>query len=360
MSPLRMPVWALIAALLIVALTAAACGGVDTDEAELEDFTGQTLTVITHDSFFISEETIEAFETEFGVSVELLPTGDAVEALNRAILTKNNPEGDLLFGVDNVSFVRAIEQDLFIEYQSSALDNVDDRWVFDDSGRITPIDYGYVLFNYQKAALEQAGLTPPSRLEDLAGAEWKGRVAVEDPNTSSPGLQLMLATIGYFGEDGWLDWWREMRENDLIVASGWEAAYYVEFAQYGGEAWLVNSYATSPAAEVIFAETELDESPTANLLIDGASYLQVEGVGILQNADNIGLAKEFIDFMLSRRFQEDIPLNMFVYPVLNGAALPEAFNDFADVPQTVAQIDPARVAEKLEAWLDEWTDTVVR
>jgi thiamine transport system substrate-binding protein len=363
-----MPVWALMTALFIVALTAAACGGdaavcgggEDSEEATLKDFTGQTLTLITHESFVISEETIEAFETEFGVSVELLPTGDAVETLNRAILTKNNPEGDLLFGVDNVSFVRAIEHDLFIEYRSPGLADVDDRWVFDDSGRITPVDYGYVLFNYQKAALNDAGLTPPERLEDLTGSEWKGRVAVEDPNTSSPGQQLMLATIAYFGEDGWLDWWREMRANDVIIASGWAEAYYVAFAQYDGEAWLVNSYATSPAAEVIFAETELDESPTANLLIDGASYLQVEGVGILCNADNIGLAKEFVDFMLSRRFQEDIPLNMFVYPVLNGAALPQAFNDFADVPVTVAQVDPARVTEKLENWLDAWTDVVVR
>ena len=62
---------------------------------------------------------------EFGVTVELLPTGDAVEALNRAILTTHNPEGALLFGVDNVSFVRALEEDLFIEYESSALDDVD-------------------------------------------------------------------------------------------------------------------------------------------------------------------------------------------------------------------------------------------
>ena len=351
MFRLRMPIWALIVALLVVALTVVACG---------DDFTGQTLTVITHDSFAISEETIAEFEAEFGVTVVLLPTGDAVEALNRAILTKNNPEGDLLFGVDNVSYVRALEENLFIEYESPALDGVDDRWVFDDSGRITPIDYGYVLFNYQKAALDQAGLEPPARLEDLIGAEWRGRVAVEDPNTSSPGQQLMLATIDYFGEDGWLDWWRDMRANGLIVTAGWADAYYARFVQYGGEAWLVNSYATSPPAEVIFAETELDQSPTANLLIDGASYLQIEGVGILQNAEHVELAKEFIDFMLSRLFQEDIPLNMFVYPVLRGAELPREFDDFADVPQTVAQIDAERVAEKLEDWLDAWTDVVVR
>ena len=205
-------------------------------------------------------------------------------------------------------------------------------------------------------------MAAPERLEDLIGPDWTGRVAVEDPNTSSPGLQLMLATIAYFGEDGWLNWWQGMRANDLIVTAGWEDAYFVQFSQYGGEAWLVNSYATSPPAEVIFAEADppLTESPTANLLIDGASYLQIEGVGILQNADNVELAKEFIDFMLSRRFQEDIPLNMFVYPVLSGAALPQEFDDFADVPETVAQIDAERVAEKLEEWLDEWTDTVVR
>ncbi|HJN91474.1 MAG TPA: thiamine ABC transporter substrate-binding protein [Dehalococcoidia bacterium] len=359
MKRFRTHLWLLLITAMAMGLVAAACGDDDDAATEALDFTGQTLTVITHASFAISEATIAAFEDEYGVTVALLPTGDAVESLNRAILTKSNPEGDLLFGVDNVSFVRALDEDLFLEYESPELRNVDDRWVFDDSGTITPIDYGYVLFNYEKAALDAAGLEPPARLAVLLGPEWNGRVAVQDPNTSSPGLHLMLATIAVFG-DGWLDWWEEMRANGLIVSASWTDAYYTRFSQYGGDAWLVNSYATSPAAEVIFAETELDESPTGNVIIPNASYLQIEGVGILRNSERVELAKKFIDHMLSQAFQEDIPLNMFVYPVHRDAALPDEFSRFAEVPETVASIDPDEVQANLEDWLDAWTDTVVR
>ena len=357
--------WTLLAAVLAAGLIAAACGdGDDADEGRVAgDFTGDTLTVLTHDSFDISQETITAFEDEFGVTVEIVPIGDAVEALNRVILTKNNPEGDLLFGVDNIAYVRAWTEGVFEVYRSPALAEVDQRWIFDDTGHLTPVDYGYVLFNYQREGLDDAGLAPPAALEDLTTPPWKGRVAVEDPNTSSPGQQFMLATIAYFGEEGaytWLDFWRDLRANDVIVSADWSDAYYAQFSQYGGEALLVMSYATSPAAEVIFAETELVQSPTGNVLIPNASYLQIEGVGILKNASNVALAQRFIDFMLSERFQEDIPLHMFVYPVRRGADLPQEFIDFADVPAQPAVIDAARVLTRLEEWLDQWTATVLR
>jgi len=360
--------WLAALAIAVVSLIAAACGnGDDGGAAQVteapQDFSGDTLTVLTHASFDISRETIDAFENEFGVTVEIIPTGDAVEALNRVILTKNNPEGDLLFGVDNVSYVRALEEDVFEVYRPPALAAVNQQWIFDDSGHVTPIDYGYVLFNYQREALAAAGISPPTALEDLTLPAWKGRVAVQDPNTSSPGQQFMLATIVYFGEEGaytWLDFWRDLRANDVIVSAGWEDAYYTQFVQYGGTALLVNSYATSPAAEVIFAETALDQSPTGNVLIPNASYLQIEGVGILKRSSNVALAQRFIDFMLSERFQEDIPLHMFVYPVRTGADLPPEFDAFADVPAQPAQIDAERVQANLEEWLDEWTRVVIR
>lgn len=339
-----------------------ACGGDGDDDREAVSFAGQELTVITHDSFAISETIIEAFELEHDVTVTILRSGDAVEALNRAILTKGNPLGDMLFGVDNVNYIRALKEDIFEPYESPELDQVDKRWIFDDSGRITPIDYGYVLFNYEKAALATAGLQPPTRLEDLTGPDWQGRIVVQDPNTSSPGQQFMLVTIAYFGEDGsytWLDFWRDLRANDVIISAGWDDAYFSRFSQYGGDAWLVMSYATSPPAEVIFAEEPLDESPTANLIIPEASYLQIEGVGILKGAKNPALAERFIDYMLSQSFQEDIPLNMFVYPVRDGSALPEEFG-LADIPESPAEIDPDEIEKNLELWLDAWTAVVTR
>ena len=341
------------AVLPVLALLAAACGGGDSP----------TLTLVTHDSFNVSAETLEAFEQQSGATVALLPAGGAVEALNRVILTKGNPLGDLFFGVDNISYIRALSEGVFEPYVPAALAEVDARWQFDPSGHVTPVDYGYVLFNYDKQALASAGLTPPTRLEDLTQPAWRGRIAVQDPNTSSPGQQLLLATVAYFGEDGgytWLDFWRDLRANDVIVSGGWEDAYYAQFSQYGGPAWLVNSYATSPAAEVIFAETRPDTSPTGNVIIPNASYLQIEGVAILQGTKQRDLAEQFIDFMLGRQFQEDIPLNMFVYPVRRGAALPPEFVQFAQIPERPAEIDPARVHANLERWLDAWTRVVTR
>ncbi len=44
-------------------------------------------------------------------------------------------------------------------------------------------------------------------------------------------------------------------------------------------------------------------------------FRQIEFVGILKNGQNKPLAQKFVDFMLSQKFQEDMPLNMFVYPV---------------------------------------------
>ena len=357
------PAWLRIA-VLVLALIAAACGGDgEEDRRTAADFAGEDLVVLTHDSFAISEETIAAFEAEFDVTVKILPIGDAVEALNRAIPSKGNPEGDLLYGVDNASYVRALEEEIFVEYRSTELDGVDDSLIFDASGHLTPVNFGYVLFNYEKAALDAAGLAAPTTLEALALPDWRGRVAVQNPNTSSPGLQLMLVTIVYFGESGpytWLDFWRDLRANDVIVSSDWTDAYYTQFSQYGGGAWLVNSYATSPPAEVIFAETPLDESPIGNVIVPGGSYRQIEGVGILRGTDKQPLAEAFIDFMLSTRFQEDIPLNMFVYPARSDAAIPDEFVRFADVPEEPAEIDAESVTANLERWLDEWTDAVVR
>ena len=353
--------WWAPAVLAVAALAAVACG--EGEGGAEAGFAGQELTVVTHASFEISEATIRAFEEQHGVRVTFLKSGDTVETLNKAILTKGNPLGDLLFGVDNISYVRALAEGIFEPYESPALAEVDGRYVFDPSHHLTPIDFGYVLFNYDKAALVAAGLAPPERLEDLTQPAWRGRVAVQDPNTSSPGQQLMLVTIAYFGEEGdytWLDFWRDLRANDVIVSAGWSDTYYAQFSHYGGPAWLVNSYATSPSAEVIFAEEPLRNAPTGNVIVAGGSYLQIEGVGILQGTKRRGLAERFIDYMLSRRFQEDIPLNMFVYPVRGDAALPQEFIDFAEIPTAPARIDPEQVAARLESWLAQWTAVVTR
>ena len=321
-----------------------------------------TLTVMTHDSFAISEEVVAAFEESHNAKVVFLASGDAGAALNKAILTKEAPLADLLFGVDNTFLSRALDEDIFEAYDTPALDEIPAEFKLHAENRAIPIDYGDVCINYDKAWFADKGLAVPATLEDLLKPEYSGLLVVENPATSSPGLAFLMATIAHFGETGYLDFWSALRENGVAVADGWETAYYTNFSASSGQGAqpMVVSYGSSPAAEVIFAETALDDAPTASILGPETCYRQIEFVGILQGTANRALAESFVDFMLSTQFQEDLPIQMFVYPVLPSAELPPEFVAYAEQPSQPASLDPALIAANRDAWIQAWTDTVLK
>lgn len=369
------PARALLGLLAALSLLAAACGDDDADTATSGTPVGDgttettagdapaeevTITLVTHDSFSVSDEVLEAFTEETGITVELLASGDAGSMLNQAILTKGEPQGDVLFGVDSTFLSRALDEDLFVPYESPALADVDESLVLDAEHRATPIDTGDVCLNYDKAGLEERGLEPPEGLEDLTDPAYAGTLVVENPATSSPGLAFLLATIAEFGEDGWQDYWRRLGEQDVEVAAGWEEAYYGSFsgaAGSSGDRPVVVSYASSPPAEVIFAEEPLDEAPTG--VVEGSCYRQIEFAGILAGTEHEEAAQQLIDFMLSPTFQEDIPLNMFVYPVTD-VELPPEFVEHGVQPEAPYLLDADAVAAGRDAWIEEWTDIVLR
>jgi thiamine transport system substrate-binding protein len=320
----------------------------------------RTLTLMTHDSFAASEDVIAQFEKENNAKLKILKSGDAGAALNQAILSKGNPLGDVFFGVDNTFFSRAISADIFVPYESPELANIPDKLKLDPQHRLNPADFGDVCLNYDKAWFEKKGLAPPQTLEDLIKPEYKNLTVVENPATSSPGLAFLIATVGHFGEEGYLDYWKQLRDNGVLVTDGWESAYWGQFsAASDGDRPIVVSYATSPAAEVFFSEGKYKEPPTGNVLGEGACFRQIEFVGILRGTKNQDLAEKFVDFMLSKTFQEDIPLNMWVFPANEQASLPDVFQ-FAEVPPKPTIVSPEDIAKNRETWIEAWTETVLR
>ena len=347
-----------LALVLGLGVLAAACGSGSTD-ADGSDQPA-TVTLLTHDSFDVSESVLEAFTAETGIGVRVLPGGDAGAVLNQAILTIDDPQADVLFGVDNSFLSRALDADLFVPYESPALARVDPALVLDREHRVTPIDTGDVCLNTDIAGLADAGLDAPSGLDDLIDPAYAGTLVVENPATSSPGLAFLLATIAEYGEDGWQDWWEALAANDVEVTSGWEEAYYGSFSGSAGSAGtrpIVVSYASSPPAEVIFAEEPLDEAPTA--VVEASCYRQIEFAGILANTPREAEARALVDFLLSDAFQADIPTSMFVYPVVD-VDLPEEFVRFGATPEDPYLLDPELVAENRERWIEAWTDIVLR
>jgi thiamine transport system substrate-binding protein len=319
------------------------------------------ITLMSHDSFSISEEVITEFETANNARVEYLPSGDAGATLNQAILSKNNPLADVFFGVDNTFMSRALESDIFEPYASPLLDKVPDELKLDPQNRLLPVDYGDVCLNYDKAWFNEQGISPPADLNALKDPTYRGLTVVENPATSSPGLAFLLATVGHFGEEEYLDYWQMLRDNDVLVVDGWEEAYWGQFsAASDGDRPIVVSYASSPPAEVFFAEEPLEEAPTGVVLADGACFRQIEFIGILKGTEQPALAEKLIDFMLSESFQEDIPLQMFVFPANETAALPDVFVQYAKIPESPAYVSPEAIESNREAWIEAWTETVLR
>ncbi|MFM7534408.1 MAG: thiamine ABC transporter substrate-binding protein, partial [Acidimicrobiales bacterium] len=85
----------ILAGLATLALAGAACS------SSSESSGAVTVRLLTHDSFAASKGIFDDFTKATGITVEVIQGNDAGATLNKAILTKGNPEADLLWGVDN-------------------------------------------------------------------------------------------------------------------------------------------------------------------------------------------------------------------------------------------------------------------
>ena len=330
----------LLAALVVLA----ACGGSPGGTADPAvpagdatsvpaDATPGEVTLLAYDSFTPAEGIFDAFEKQTGAKVKVVTGGDSGSLISKAILTAGNPEGDVLWGVDNTTLSRAEEARLLDSYE--------------------PVDEGDVCVNYDKQWYSSRGITPPASLDDLVKPVYRGQLVVQDPVNSSPGLAFLMASVAKYG-DGWGQWWAQLKENKVRIAADWTAAYTVDFSGSSGKGKypLVVSYGSSPPAEVLYAATPVDEPPTD--VIESTCFRQTEYVGVLRGTKNPGIARALVDYLLDVPFQESMPLSLFVFPVNPQAKLPDLFTKFAVRAASPLTLDPDVIAENRDKWLDEW------
>ena len=372
----------LVAVALAVSLVAGACGD-DDDTTTADTTTADTgtsapgaspapsadgtvaaagsITLVTYDSWPDAlDPVLEQFTAESGIGVDVLRAGDTGTMVSKAVLTAGNPEGDVMFGVDNTFLSRLVDADVFEPYEAAGLDAVPAALrELTPNGEATPVDFGDVCVNYDKAWFAERGLEPPADLESLADPTYADLLVVENPASSSPGLAFLLGTVAEYGEDGWSGYWARLRDNGVQVVDSWEDAYYGAFSGAGdGDRPLVVSYGSSPPVEVVFADPPIEEATTA--VVDTTCFRQIEFAGVLAGTDRPAEARRLVDFLLSETFQAEMPLTLFVYPANEDVALPEVFTANATVPADPKTIDPATISANREAWLETWTETVLR
>jgi thiamine transport system substrate-binding protein len=294
----------------------------------------QAVTLISYDAFTPAEGIFDDFTAENGVAVNVITAGDTGSMVSKAILTSGNPEGDVMFGIDNTFLSRAQAGNVLLDY--------------------TPVDESDVCVNYDKEWFSSRGITPPQSFEDLALPAYKGLLSAPDPVNSAPGFAFLLASIEHFGESKWQNYWKQLRANDVRIANDWTAAYTIDFSGSSGKGKypIVVSYGSSPAAEVLFSETPLTTAPTG--VVTATCFQATEYVGVLRGSKNENLARKLVDYLLAKKFQESMPTSLFVYPVNKDAVLPEVFLTHAARPTTSNTPSAESIEKNRDQWIDAW------
>lgn len=298
------------------------------------------LTVVTHDSAVFPEELLAEFKAETGITVKQVKAGDTGAMVNKLILTKDAPIGDMFYGIDNTFMPLALENGIYFATDS-----------YLDDQEPPVINFADVCINYDREWFSRNETAPPTSIADLTKPAFKGLTVLTNPTTSSPGLSFLAATVDTFGESGWQQYWTALKSNDVKIAAGWEDAYFTDFSGSSGKGDypIVLSYSSSPAFEI----REDGKSQTISLL--DSCFRQYEYAGALTNGKNeIGSAK-FIQFLLSEKFQAALPESNYVYPVLAGVALPATWAEFAPAATSFVGGD-LDVGAKRQEWFDAWRE----
>ena len=303
----------------------------------------EKLTVYTYDSF-VSEwgpgPLIEKiFEENYKIDLELIAVDSAATLLNKVILEGENTEADIILGLDMNLFDAAEKSGLFVAHD---LNNFNEKlklpieW---GSKIFVPYNYGFFSFVYNNKKIKN----PPTSMEELIN-ETDARIVIQDPRTSTPGLGLLTWMKILYGDNA-QNKWSKLNKKIISVTKGWTDAYYNFFM--AGEADIVLSYSTSPAAHIMFEENYDISAST----FKKGNYLSIEFAGILKSSQNKTMANNFLDFMISEDFQKVIPSTNIMYPVIN-ISLPEAFNQL-EVPN-VLQLNPREINANKDRWINEW------
>ena len=364
--PARLAMLAGVATVGALALSACGTGAQPADSSAAPSavpatFAPVTVTLLTHDSFAVTKSLLTDFTARTGITVNVVSDGDAGQLVNKAALTAGNPEGDVLFGVDNTLLSRAVSAGVFDPYLSPRAASVPAALTAVSGGEVTPVDYGDVCVNLDDRWFAAHHLAAPTTLADLTKPAYKDLMVVENAETSSPGLAFMLATIARYGADGWQSYWQQLRANGVSVVNGWTEAYEDTFSGGGGKGTrpIVVSYATSPPAEIVYAADPKPTKPSTSVMTDGCFH-QIEYAGVLAGTKHPLEARAVVDWLLSPQVQADVPLSMFVMPAVSGTPLPKVFTDFAATPTDPLTIDPAQIDQNRAAWLDAWDQVTLR
>lgn len=304
----------------------------------------KTLTVYTYESFVAEwgpgPKVKAAFEATCDCTVNFVAVADGVALLTRLKLEGAATKADIALGLDTNLVKEAVDTGLFDKSGVDITKLTVPGGYRDDI--FVPYDYGHFAVVYDTQTIK----TPPKSLKELVEGDPSQKIVIQDPRTSTPGLGLLLWVKSVYGDKA-PEAWAQLKKRVLTVTPGWSEAYGM-FTK--GEVPMVLSYTTSPAYHMV--EENSDRYQAASF--EEGHYIQIEVAGLLKNAPNRELAQQFLAFMVTPAFQDEIATTNWMMPAApTEKPLPEAFDTLVKPAKTFL-MDPAEVAKHRRAWIDEW------
>lgn len=254
------------------------------------------------------------FEKQTGIKAVMISVGDTGLLLSRAVQEKKSPKADVLVGISNHLAEKARALDVLQPYKPKGAETVPQSLRLDKDWQLTPYDWSFFAFVYDT----QSALDEPRSLADLTKPQYRGKIAMIDPRTSAVGLGFLAWTLAVYG-DGYLDYWKQLKDNILTLAPSWDSAYGLFTA---GEVPLVISYTTSPPYHV-----ENDNTYRYKALIFPEGHtMHIEGAGLVSGAAHSEEGKAFLDFLISSEAQAVLPQTQWMYPINEAVALPPSYS----------------------------------
>ena len=281
--------WLLLPAVALAVLPA--CG--DDDGRRRADATGP-VTLVVYDSWPADDAdepngvqaALAEFTADTGIEVDVLVSGDTGTMLSKAALTAGNPEGDVMWGVDNTLLSRAVDAEVFEPYDGDGRRRPRPR--ADGARARRRGDAGRLRRRVRQLRHRRARRPPASSRRPRSATSPQPEYA-QPARGGEPGDVVAGAGVPD-GHDrrvrrrtGWEAYWADLRDNGVLVVDGWTEAYYEAFTWAGGDRPLVVSYGSSPPFEVLFAAEPLDAAPTG--VVESTCFRQVEFAGVLRGTD---------------------------------------------------------------------------
>jgi thiamine transport system substrate-binding protein len=342
---------------------------------------GIELTIYTYDSLFADPfyDLIGNFSKYSGISeesIQLVRLSDANEIVARLLAEKDRPQADVIIGIDN-TLIHLIENisEVIEPYTPSNIDQIDPNLIqnLDPEKYLIPYDFGIISLYYQNQIINASTHSELSNLtlDNLLTSELLSKLIVENPKFSSPGLGFLLWTIAVYGdpeiqfngllENDWRDWWKEAKDS-VTVTKSWGDAFNIFFTPAEGKPIMV-SYGTSPAYSYCQWQDDTTSAVVTHENNNANAWLQIEGIGLVNNAPQPTNGKQFIDWFLGEEVQTELPEHQWMYPANEKAILSECFNHSVISPEEVYRLNdlitPTLLKEYLTYWQDEWEKIMV-